>query len=254
MIIRRFAIKSIFFALVFLPILFLNRDWVENTISGKVVSQLSIENDEFKIPSEKNTISGKVVSVTDGDTITVLDSSNTQHKIRIYGVDCPESHQDYGQKAKQFTSDLVFGKTVEVKVMDTDRYGRTVGIVNIGSKSLNAELIINGMAWFYGQYCKTSFCSQWNQYQEEAISRKIGLWSIQNPIPPWEFRRGSSKTAQSPTTNATQNAGAYHGNSKSMVFHSSKCKFYDCKNCTAVFPDRDMAIKTGFRPCGECKP
>jgi endonuclease YncB( thermonuclease family) len=229
MIIRRFVIKSIFFSLVFLPILFLNQACARNTISGKVVS------------------------VTDGDTITVLDSSNTQHKIRIYGVDCPESHQGYGQKAKQFTSDLVFGKTVEIKIMDTDRYGRTVGIVNIDSKSLNAELIINGMAWFYGQYCKASFCSQWNQYQEEARSRKIGLWSMQNPIPPWEFRHGSSKTAPNPTT-ITQNAGAYHGNSKSMVFHSSKCKFYDCKNCTAVFPDRDMAIKTGFRPCGECKP
>jgi endonuclease YncB( thermonuclease family) len=229
MIIRRFVIKYIFFAYVFLPILFLNQACAENTISGKVVS------------------------VTDGDTITVLDSSNSQHKIRIYGIDCPESHQDFGQKAKQFTSDLVFGKTVEAKVMDTDRYGRTVGIVNIGSKSLNAELIINGMAWFYGQYCKISFCSQWNQYQEEAMSRKIGLWSIQNPIPPWEFRRGSSKMAPNPTT-TTQNAGAYHGNSKSMVFHSPKCKFYDCKNCTAVFPDRDMVIKTGFRPCGECKP
>ena len=165
MIIRRFVIKSIFFALVFLPILFLNRDWVENTISGKVVS------------------------VTDGDTITVLDSSNTQHRIRIYGVDCPESHQDYGQKAKQFTSDLVFGKTVEVKVMDTDRYGRTVGIVNVDGKCLNEELVKNGMAWFYGQYCKASFCSQWKQYQEEARSRKIGLWEIENPIRPWEFRR-----------------------------------------------------------------
>ena len=229
MIIRRFVIKFIFFSLVFLPILFLNQACARNTISGKVVS------------------------VTDGDTITVLDSSNTQHKIRIYGVDCPENHQDYGQKAKQFTSDLVFGKTVEIKIMDTDRYGRTVGIVNIDSKSLNAELIINGMAWFYGQYCKASFCSQWNQYQEEARSRKIGLWSMQNPIPPWEFRHGSSKTAPAPTT-TTQNAEAYHGNNKSMVFHSPRCKFYDCKNCTAVFPDRDMAIKTGFRPCGECKP
>jgi len=229
MIIRRFVIKSIFFALVFLPVLFLNQAFVRNTISGKVVS------------------------VADGDTITVLDSNNTQHKIRIYGVDCPENHQDYGQKAKQFTSEMVFGKTVEVKVMDTDRYGRTVGIVNVDGKCLNEELVKNGMAWFYSQYCKPSFCSQWNQYQEEARSRKIGLWSMQNPIPPWEFRRGSSKTAPAPTT-TTQNAGAYHGNSKSMVFHSSKCKFYDCKNCTAVFPDRDMAIKTGFRPCGECKP
>ncbi len=93
----------------------------------------------------ENKISGDVLSVADCDTITVLDGSKSQHKIRIYGVDCPKKHQDYEQKEKRFTSDLVFGKTVEVKVMDTDRYGRTVGVVNIGSKSLNTELIINAM-------------------------------------------------------------------------------------------------------------
>jgi micrococcal nuclease len=226
MIIRRFVIKYIFFAYVFLPILFLNQACAENTISGKVVS------------------------VTDGDTITVLDSSNTQHKIRIYGVDCPESHQDYGQKAKQFTSDLVFGKTVEVKVMDTDRYSRKVGIVNVVGKCLNEELVKNGMAWFYGQYCKASFCSQWKQYQEEASSKKIGLWSMQNPIHPWEFRR---KPVMSNTTQIATIV-EYHGNSKSMVFHTQRCRFYNCKNCTVIFHDRSQAIKSEFKSCGECKP
>jgi len=199
-----------------------------------------------------DTITGKVVSIADGDTITVLDSSNTQHKIRIYGVDCPESHQDYGQKAKQFTSDLVFGKIVEVKVMDTDRYGRTVGIVNIGSKTLNEELVKNGMAWFYGQYCKASVCSQWKQYQEGARNTKIGLWSQANSIPPWDFRRGSSKASPSPTT--TSSSGGYHGNTSSRIFHQQNCKVYDCKNCTAVFQNRDQAIGSGYKPCGMCKP
>ncbi len=200
------------------------------------------------ISTSENTISGKVVSVADGDTITVLDSSNTQHKIRIYGIDCPESHQDFGQKAKQFTSDLVFGKMVEIKVMAPDRYGRTVGVVNIGGKCLNEELVKNGMAWFYGQYCKASVCSQWNQYQEEARNKKIGLWSMQNPIPPWDFRRGSSKTV------TISNSGAYHGNISSRIFHQPSCKVYDCKNCTAVFQNRDDVVKAGYKPCGMCKP
>jgi endonuclease YncB( thermonuclease family) len=226
MIIRRSVIKYIFFVSVFLVVL----------IAVKACAG--------------NTISGKVVSVADGDTITVLDSSKSQHKIRVYGVDCPESHQDYGQKAKQFTSDLVFGKTIEVKVMDTDRYGRTVGIVNVDGKCLNEELVKNGMAWFYGQYCKASFCSQWNQYHEEARSGKIGLWSMQNHIPPWEFRSKSAKTNPTQITTIVE----YHGNSKSMVFHSSKCRFYNCKNCTMIFHDRSQAIKSEFKSCGECKP
>ena len=227
MITRRFAC----FAFLILSVLILNQALAENTITGKVVS------------------------IADGDTVTVLDSSNTQHKTRIYGVDCPESHQDFGQKAKQFTSDMVFGKMVEVRVMDTDRYGRTVGIVNIGGKCLNEELLKAGFAWFYPQYCKAPVCSQWKQYQETARSMKIGLWAQANSIPPWDFRRGVKTVSGAETTpQGNQQIGGYHGNTSSRIFHQSGCKVYDCKNCTAVFQNRDQAIGSGYRPCGMCKP
>jgi len=52
-----------------------------------------------------------VVGVADGDTITVLEN-RTQHKIRLYGIDAPEGGQDFGNRAKKFVSDLVFGKQV----------------------------------------------------------------------------------------------------------------------------------------------
>jgi micrococcal nuclease len=76
-------------------------------------------------------IQGKVISIADGDTITVLQNSK-QYKIRLYGIDTPEKKQDFGQKAKQFTSSMVFKQHVKVVVYDTDRYGRTVGVVYIG--------------------------------------------------------------------------------------------------------------------------
>lgn len=52
---------------------------------------------------------GKVVAIADGDTITVLDLNNTQHRIRLQGVDAPESKQAFGARSKQSLSDLVFG-------------------------------------------------------------------------------------------------------------------------------------------------
>jgi endonuclease YncB( thermonuclease family) len=64
--------------------------------------------------AQQQTITGKVVGVTDGDTITVLDDQKRQHKIRLDGIDAPESNQDFGSRAKQSLSDLVFGKTVTV--------------------------------------------------------------------------------------------------------------------------------------------
>ena len=124
----------------------------------------------------------------------------------------------------------------------------------VDGKSLNEEIVKAGFAWVYNKYCKKPICGQWKQYENTARGRKIGLWSMKNPVPPWEYRHGSAKTALAPSAGTTQSAGAYHGNTKSMVFHASGCKAYDCKNCTAVFPDRDLAINAGYKPCGNCKP
>ena len=67
----------------------------------------------------------KVIGVSDGDTVTVL-REKTPVKIRLNGIDCPETGQDFGSKAKELTSGLVFGQSVRVIRRDTDRYGRTV--------------------------------------------------------------------------------------------------------------------------------
>ena len=67
-----------------------------------------------------------VVGVTDGDTITIL--RNGRHEaLRLHGIDAPEKGQAFGERAKQFTSGLAFGKTVAVRVRGRDRYGRTIG-------------------------------------------------------------------------------------------------------------------------------
>ena len=62
--------------------------------------------------AQPQTITGKVVGVSDGDTITALDEQKRQHKNRLDGIDAPESSQDFGSRANQSLSDLVFGKTV----------------------------------------------------------------------------------------------------------------------------------------------
>lgn len=55
----------------------------------------------------------RVVGVTDGDTLTVLTGEKRQVKIRLAGIDAPESGQNFGQKAKQAASELAFGKSPE---------------------------------------------------------------------------------------------------------------------------------------------
>jgi endonuclease YncB( thermonuclease family) len=54
-------------------------------------------------------IKGKVVSVTDGDTLTVLDEDKTQRKIRLAGIDAPEKKQPHGTKAREALAAKMFG-------------------------------------------------------------------------------------------------------------------------------------------------
>ena len=138
--------------------------------------------------------SGEVVGITDGDTINVLNSKTLKEmKIRLYGIDCPEGGQAFSKRAKQFTSKMVFGKVVEVHLMDTDRYGLTVALVSVDKQLLNKELVKAGLAWVYDRYCSEPICESWRNFQLRARMDKRGLWADYNPIPPWEFRRKKRK-------------------------------------------------------------
>lgn len=139
-------------------------------------------------------ISGRVVGVTDGDTITALDSSNTQHKIRLAGIDAPEKSQPFGSASKKSLSDLVYGKQVTVDWQKHDRYGRIVGKVLINNLDANLEQIKRGMAWFYAKYQNEQSVQDRLDYasaQDDAQKNHLGLWADKNPTPPWEFRKQS---------------------------------------------------------------
>jgi len=128
---------------------------------------------------------GRVVGVSDGDTITVLHNGKGE-QIRLHGIDSPEKRQAFGHRAKQFTSNLVFAKTVMVQVMDRDRYGRTVGVVLLpDGRSLNHELVRAGLAWMYRRYTNDQSLSG---LEEEARGARRGLWADPDAVPPWEWR------------------------------------------------------------------
>ena len=132
----------------------------------------------------------KVVSIADGDMITVL-HNNTQIKIRLYGIDTPEKGRAFGTKAKQFTADQIFGKSVLVTPMDTDRYGLTVALIDLQNDTgtLNEALVDVGLAWVYRKYCKADFYTDWLTVEEVARFPGHGRWTDPYPIPPYEYRR-----------------------------------------------------------------
>jgi micrococcal nuclease len=153
----------------------------KKTITLSIVICLAV----MVLPSLAYPWKGKVVGISDGDTITVLDRGKG-HRVRLFGIDCPEKDQDFGSKAKKFTSDMVYGKEVSVDNITTDGYGRIVGRVTVNGKNLNEELVRNGLAWWYRKYATHE--EKLKELEESARSQKIGLWSRKNPVPPWNFR------------------------------------------------------------------
>ena len=206
------------------------------------------------LPSLSFAWQGKVVGISDGDTITVL-HNNRGEKVRLYGIDTPEKRQDFGNKAKQFTSNMVFGKYVEVESVTKDQYGRTVGLVYINGQCLNEELIRTGFAWVYIKYCKKAICAEWRRLEAAAKVNKAGLWLHSNPIPPWKYRHGRPQGSRTDYIKQAANQSVVcHGNVKSKMFHAPGCRYHNCKKCTAVFNSRREAIRLGYRPCNLCQP
>lgn len=142
----------------------------------------------FNFSLSQNTIRAKVVGVKDGDTVVVLDSLNNQITLRLAEVDCPEKSQPFGTKAKQFTSDHIYLKTIKYIVTDTDRYGRSIAMIyyDTDNKYLSAEIIKAGMGWHYKRY---STSKELATFEDNAKKNKIGLWVDSNPVAPWEFRK-----------------------------------------------------------------
>lgn len=137
---------------------------------------------------------GTVVGVTDGDTIKVLHDGRPE-VIRLNGIDAPEKGQAFGERAKQFTANLAFAKTVSVQIKERDRYGRTVGDVILpDGKSLSQEVVRAGYAWWFRRY---SADARLAALETEARVAQVGLWADPHPMPPWDWRRALARRAGS---------------------------------------------------------
>lgn len=154
----------------------------------------------FSGQASSDTLIGKVVALSDGDTITVLDATKAQHKVRLAGIDAPEKHQAFGERSKQNLAAMVFRKQVTVDWSKTDRYGRIIGKVLVGDVDVCLAQLRSGLAWHYVAYVKEQAPVDRVHYataEEEARSAHRGLWQDRSPVAPWDFRRSERKPASS---------------------------------------------------------
>lgn len=156
------------------------------------------------------TLTGRVVGIADGDTLTLLDASKTQHKIRLAGIDSPEKGQAFGQVCKKSLSDLAYDRAAMVESTKLDRYGRVIGKVLVDGQDVNLEQVRRGCGWHYKKYQNEQSLDDrlsYNSAEESARASKIGLWGDSNPVPPWDFRKAKLKQPVNAASHLQQATG-----------------------------------------------
>lgn len=136
--------------------------------------------------------------VVDGDTLhcAVKASGGTYVKLRLYGIDAPEtSHgskpgQPFGeQAAKALELKAPLKSVIRVDVLAIDRYKRLISLVYRDSRNINLEMVSDGWAWAYRKYLDRPHASEFIDAEEHAQKMRLGLWQQNIPQPPWEFRK-----------------------------------------------------------------
>ena len=135
-----------------------------------------------------------MLSIGDGDTIRVSSPSGTgKTTVRLACIDAPETSQaPYGNDARRaLQADLPIGTQVSLRTKATDRYGRTVAEVMVGTTNINQELVATGAAFVYWQYIEGCDRETYSRLENEAKLKSLGVWAVPGGIQlPWDYRRG----------------------------------------------------------------
>ena len=133
--------------------------------------------------------------VVDGDTIKVK-TNEGDLTVRLYGIDAPEIGQPLGEESAKTLRSMMEGEENEMWPVEDDKYGRSIGIVfpaNQPRNSYNAQLIRNGMAYWYQQYGGKEI--GFDEIEAKARKERIGVWkeSKKGGQRPWKYRKHQNR-------------------------------------------------------------
>lgn len=134
---------------------------------------------------------GHVIDVTSGDKLTLMDTSNKIHKVRLIGIDAPESTQPFAKESRNSLSSMVYDKKVVLILKESVASEVLIGKVLQDKKDINLQQIKQGMAWVSNTFKKELSLNDQKVYEKFeyiAKTKQIGLWFDRCPIEPWVFR------------------------------------------------------------------
>jgi len=139
----------------------------------------------------------KVANIIDGDTVIVATLFG-QKTIRLDSIDCPEDGQQWGDIATYGLIKLIGGRRVHLEEHGLDSHGRTLATIYVRHASnsewmnVNERMVTLGHAWvmrrFY-DHLPRDRQDKLNRLESWSRSKKIGLWRLDDPVPPWQWRK-----------------------------------------------------------------
>lgn len=139
------------------------------------------------VRSDADVWTGWVSWVADGDTLLVLpELAHEPVKVRLDGIDAPESCQPGGSASRDAMIGLVQRKTVRVFVRGTDSYGRVLGRVEVDGRDVAADMVVQGMAWAY-RFRESS--GPYAALERQARKQKRGVFAEPQAMTPRVFRQ-----------------------------------------------------------------
>lgn len=141
---------------------------------------------------------GVIVHVSDGDTADFRSYEGKELRLRFFGIDAPESSQEFGAESRRYTTQRLLKQPVEVFPQYDDQYGRSVAMVFLNGKDFCLELIAKGYAWHWARYYDNL---EYARAMSQAQASKVGLWGAAasagyDPIPPWEYRKSHPRRSK----------------------------------------------------------
>lgn len=136
-----------------------------------------------------------VEHVIDGDTV-IVKQGWSELRLRLYGIDCPEDGQPWGDIATAGLIKIVGGRDVYLETHGTDKHERVLATIYVwnGKELMNANerMVMLGHAWVMRKWCDALSQDRQDkliQLERWARSKRVGLWKTDKPIPPWLWRK-----------------------------------------------------------------
>jgi endonuclease YncB( thermonuclease family) len=130
-----------------------------------------------------------VYRIIDGDSFEGR-ANGQNYRIRLFGIDAPEKGQDFYQKSKDRLGQLCKEGPLTIKIRNKDYFGRWVADAYTSTGIfINQAMVKDGLAWHFTKYSKDPTL---RKLERDARDAQIGVWSMMDPVAPWEYRKNKS--------------------------------------------------------------